>query len=113
MPVAEFFAEEDSNEDVYNFINKYTAPKNRIAIVTDTKPGYDTVMNKLKFQRHQYCIFHFKKNLNKLIRTEIQKLKRKIIPELKEIYPIDSDKTIEKKVDVELKPFKKEIKGLT
>ena len=53
MPVAELFAEEESNEDVYYLINKYTEPKNRIAIVTDTKPSYSTVMNELRFKRHQ------------------------------------------------------------
>ncbi len=47
MPIAELFAEEESNEDVYNFINKYADPKDRIAIVTDTKVGYDAVMRKL------------------------------------------------------------------
>ena len=78
MPVAELFAEEESNDDVYYFINKYTEPKDRIAIVTDTKLGYDTVMHNLGFNRHQYCVFHFKLNLNKLIKDEIKKLKLEI-----------------------------------
>ena len=47
MPVAELFAEEESNQDVHDFINKYIEPKDRIAIVTDTKAGYDAVMNEL------------------------------------------------------------------
>ena len=34
MPIAELFAEEETNEDVYYLINKYTEHKNRISIVT-------------------------------------------------------------------------------
>lgn len=109
MPIAELFAEEESNKDVYDFINKYAEPKNRIAIVTDTKAGYDIVMRKLKFKRHQYCIFHFKKNLNKLVRTEINKRKQLITQKLKKTYENESEKFIKEKTEKELKPFKKEI----
>lgn len=70
IPIAELFTDKESDKDVYNFINKYIEPKDRIAIVTDTKAGYDRVMQKLKFKRHQYCIFHFKKNLNEEIRKK-------------------------------------------
>ena len=56
IPIAELFKEEETNEDVYYLINKYIKPKDRIAIVTDTKSGYDIVMRKLKFKRHQYCV---------------------------------------------------------
>ena len=110
MPVAELFAEEESNEDVYYFINKYTEPKDRIAIVTDTKSGYNTVMHKLKFKRHQYCVFHFKLNLNKLIKDEIKEIKQELKPILEETYKNKSDTFIEKKIEEELKPLKKEIK---
>ncbi|MBR1611614.1 MAG: hypothetical protein IJ672_09095 [Methanobrevibacter sp.] len=110
MPVAELFAEEELNEDVYYFINKYTEPKDRIAIVTDTKPGYNTVMHELRFKRHQYCVFHFKLNLNKLIKDEIKKIKQEIRENLEKTYENKSDKFIDQKVEEELKPFKKEIK---
>ena len=110
MPIAELFAEEESNKDVYDFINKYTEPKNRIAIVTDTKAGYDIVMRKLKFKRHQYCIFHFKKNLNKLARTEINKRKQLITQKLKKTHENESEKFIKEMTEEELKPFKKEIR---
>ena len=110
MPVAEVFAEEESNDDVYDFINKYIDPKDRIAIVTDTKAGYDTVMNKLKFQRHQYCTFHFKKNLNKLVRTEIQEHNQEITQKLKKSNKNMSKKYIENMVEKELKPFKDEVR---
>ena len=110
MPIAELFAEEESNKDVYDFINKYTEHKDRIAIVTDTKAGYDSVMHKLKFERHQYCTFHFKKNLNKLVRTEINERKREITQKLKKSYENESEKFIEEKVKEELKPLKIEIR---
>ncbi len=110
MPIAELFTEEDSNEDVHKFINKYIDPKDRIAIVTDTKSGYDSVMQRLKFKRHQYCTFHFKKNLNELVRTEIRERKRKITRKLKNIYGDKSEKFIKDKVDEELKQFKIEIR---
>ena len=110
MPVAELFAEEESNEDVYYLINKYTEPKDRIAIVTDTKPGYDTVMDKLKFKRHQYCVFHFKLNLNKIIRDEIKKTKSQIRQELEKTYENKSENFIDEKVSEALLPFKNEIK---
>lgn len=110
MPVAELFAEEESNEDVYYLINKYTEPKNRIAIVTDTKPGYSTVMNELRFKRHQYCVFHFKLNLNKIIKDEIKKTSVEIRQELEKTYENKSATFIDEKVEEALKPFKKEIK---
>ena len=110
MPVAELFAEEELNKDVYDFINKYTDPKDRIAIVTDTKAGYDSVMRELEFKRHQYCTFHFRKNLNKLIRTEINARKRKITQKLKNTYENKSEKFIEEKTNEELQPFKNEIR---
>lgn len=107
MPVAELFAEEESNEDVYYLINKYTEPKNRTAIVTDTKSGYDKVMCKLKFKRHQYCVFHFKLNLNKLIKDEINARKRKLKQKLENTYPVLAKTFIDDQIKEELKPLKK------
>ena len=110
MPVAELFTEEESNDDVYYLINKYTKHKDRIAIVTDTKSGYNAVMHDLGFNRHQYCIFHFKLNLNKLIKDEIKKIKQKIRQKLEKTYKNKSDKFIDQKAEEELKPIKNEIK---
>ena len=106
MPVAELFTEEEENDDIYYLIDKYTKPINRIAIVTDTKPGYDTIMRKLKFERHQYCVFHLKHNLNKIIRTETNKKRQEIKAEVKKRYENKSDTFIDEKVEEELKPFK-------
>lgn len=110
MPIAELFMDEETNEDVYYLINKYTDSKDRIAIVTDTKSGYDTVMRDLKFKRHQYCVFHFKLNLNKKIREELNKIKQKIKSELKKRYPNRSETFIKDQLKKELQPLKKEFK---
>ena len=110
MPIAELFAEEETNDDVYYLINKYTEPNNRKAIVTDTKPGYDTVMRDLKFKRHQYCVFHFKYNLNKKIKEDLNKQKRKIKSKLEKQYENKSQTFINDKVEDELKPIKDENK---
>ena len=110
MPVAELFTEEETNEDVYYLINKYTKLKDRIAIVTDTKTGYNKVMDELEFDRHQYCVFHFKLNLNKLIKDEIKKRKQKIRQELEETYENKPKNFIDEKEKKQLEPFKKEIK---
>lgn len=109
MPIAELFSDEDTNKDVYYLINKYIELKDRTCIVTDTKKGYDKVMRKLKFKRHQYCTFHFKLNLNKKVHDEILKYKRKIESELKKTYKNETKTFIENKVKEELKPIKKEM----
>lgn len=41
MHLAELFAEEELNEDVYCFTNKYVEPKDIIAIVIDTNHYYE------------------------------------------------------------------------
>ena len=110
MPIAELFADEESNEDVKYLINKYIEPIKRIGIVTDTKKGYGDVMRDLKFTRHQYCTFHFKLNLNKKVRQQINEQKDKITKILKDKYKDKSESFLEKQVEKELKPFRKEIR---
>ncbi|MBO6109440.1 MAG: hypothetical protein J6P12_01010, partial [Methanobrevibacter sp.] len=60
--------------------------------------------------RHQYCVFHFKLNLNKIIRDEIKKTKSQIRQELEKTYENKSDNFIDEKVKEALLPFKNEIK---
>ena len=67
--------DEDNNNIVYEFIDNNTERRDRIGIVTDLKHGYDKIMRKLKFKRHQYCIFHFKLSINKLIREHLRDLR--------------------------------------
>lgn len=75
IPIAELYADEDNNTIVFNFINKNTRQIDRIGIVTDLKHGYDKTMSDLKFKRHQYCIFHFKLSISKLIREYLRDLR--------------------------------------
>ena len=72
MPIAELYTNEDNNEIVEDFIAKNTEQIDRIGIVTDLKHGYDKIMHNLKFKRHQFCIFHFKLSINKLIREHLR-----------------------------------------
>ena len=58
IPVATYLSKSITNDEIRNFINQSIPYKDRIAIVTDLKPGYDTVMHELGFV-HQHCTFHF------------------------------------------------------
>ena len=109
MPIAELFADEETNSDVKKLIETHIPPVKRIGIVTDTKKGYDQVMRELNFKRHQYCTFHFKLNLNKRVREERNKIKREIKRKLKAEHPEYSDLTIKNKTKELMKPFQKEV----
>ena len=49
-PVAELLAPNEDLNTTYEFINKSVKHKDKKAIVTDLKPGYDSVMKKLEFK---------------------------------------------------------------
>ena len=98
MPIAELFADEEKNSDVYNLIDKNVDSRLRKGIVTDMKIGYDVVMAKLNFDAHQYCLFHFKLSIKRLIRNYINEQKQNKIIELKQSYKNPSDDFIEEKV---------------
>lgn len=66
-PVAELLVPDEGLKTTYDFINKSVNPINRKAIVTDLKPGYDSVMNKLGF-KHQHCIYHLRLAINERIK---------------------------------------------
>ena len=57
VPVASYLTDSITNDKIKNFIDKSIPSKNRIAIITDLKPGYDKVMRELGFV-HQHCTFH-------------------------------------------------------
>ena len=109
MPIAEFFADEEKNSDVYDFIDRNIDSKLRKGIVTDMKKGYDVVMASLKFDVHQYCIFHFKLSIERLITKNIRKLKQEKLIELKQKYDEASDDFIEEKVNEFIKDLETEI----
>ena len=110
IPIAELFTDEDNDEIVYQFINENTEQRNRIAIVTDLKTGYGKVMHQLKFKKHQYCIFHFKLAISKLIRDYLRELRREMARQLKEINKNASQKYIYAEVEKIVKSEKNEIK---
>lgn len=62
VPVATFLTDSITNDKIKDFINKSIPPKDRIAIITDLKPGYETVMAELGFV-HQYCVFHLSQRI--------------------------------------------------
>ena len=70
-PVAELLAPDEDLKTTYEFINKSIKPIDRKAIVTDLKPGYDTVMNKLGF-KHQQCIYHLRLAINERIKRYLK-----------------------------------------
>ena len=83
MPIAELLTDEENIPIVNDFIKQNIEQKDRIAIVTKLKIGYEDVMEELGFKRHQLCVFHLKLNINKLIKTEIRKLKVKYTQKIK------------------------------
>ena len=95
------------NEDLkttYDFINKSVKPIDRKAIITDLKPGYDSIMNKLGF-KHQHCIYHLQLAINERIKKY---LKQKDI-EFRIQFKNENKKISEYKLD---EVVKKEIKKL-
>ena len=69
--------------------------KYRKAIVTDSKQGYDEIMNELGFA-HQHCIFHLYKNILEAMQSEINKTVKNYKQELKRKHPELSDYKIKK-----------------
>lgn len=53
---------------VEKFLRESTANKNKIVITTDLDKKYASIISKLGF-KHQLCIFHAKKSLNKQLKT--------------------------------------------
>lgn len=74
MPIAELLTDEENIPIVNDFIKQNIEQKDRITIVTDLKIGYEDVMEELGFKTST-IVFHLKLNINKLIKTEIRKLK--------------------------------------
>lgn len=73
-PLAEELTNDEELLTTYKFIEKSTKPYQRKAIITDLKPGYETVIHKLDFE-HQLCIFHLRQGLNKKNKRILQRFK--------------------------------------
>ena len=48
IPVATYLTDSVTNKKIKDFINKSIPPKDRVAIITDLKPGYDKIMERIK-----------------------------------------------------------------
>ena len=61
----------ENSKNVREFLNKSTMNKNKIAITTDLDEKYKPIIESLEF-KHQWCLFHAFKNLNKTIKKHIK-----------------------------------------
>jgi transcription elongation factor Elf1 len=66
--VADAIYDTEDETTVEKFLRESTANKNKIAITTDLDKKYASIIPKLGF-KHQLCIFHTKKSLNKQLKT--------------------------------------------
>ena len=110
IPISELYSDEDNNKVVHDFINKNTREIDRIGIVTDLKHGYDKIMVHLGFKRHQFCIFHFKLSISKLIREYLRDLRIEHTQILKNTLKNPSKKLIGDEVEKIIKSEKREIR---
>lgn len=65
--VADAIYDFEDETTVMKFLSEATANKNKIAITTDLDKKYALIISKLGF-KHQLCIFHIKKSLNKQLK---------------------------------------------
>ena len=108
-PIAELLAPPDESiETTYNFINKSIKSHERKVIVTDLKPGYDTIMRNLGLKQ-QHCIFHLNLSIDERIRKYLKQkeieLRIKFQKENKNISQYQLNKLVKK----ELEEIKEEI----
>ena len=66
--VADAIYDTEDETTVEKFLRESTANKNKIAITTDLDKKYTSIIPKLGF-KHQLCIFHTKKSLNKQLKN--------------------------------------------
>ena len=107
-PVAELLAPDEELKTTYDFINKSLKPIDRKAIVTDLKPGYDSVMQKLGF-KHQHGTYHLRLAVNERIRKHLKEKDLEFrVNELKENETISKSK-LDEKVETKIEELKSEI----
>ena len=107
-PVAELLAPDEELKTTYDFINKSLKPIERTGIVTDLKPGYDTVMQKLGF-KHQYCTYHLRLAVNQRIKKYLKEKDLELrLNTLKENERISKSK-LDELVENKIKELKSEI----
>lgn len=107
-PVAELLAPDEELKTTYDFINKSLKPIERTGIVTDLKPGYDTVMQKLGF-KHQHCTYHLRLAVNQRIKKYLKEKDLELrLNTLKENERISKSK-LDELVENKIKELKSEI----
>lgn len=108
VPVATYLSDSLSNDEIKNFINMSIPYKDRIAIITDLKSGYDKIMRELGFV-HQHCIFHLLQriwdHIFKYIDAEIIEYSNKLKNSKEKLSPTE----IKKMVNSRKKELKKEM----
>ena len=72
--VADAIYDFEDETTVMKFLSESTANKNKIAITTDLDKKYAPIISKLGF-KHQLCIFHTKKSLNKQLNDYSKRFK--------------------------------------
>ena len=101
-PVAELLAPDEDLKTTCDFINKSVKSIHRKAIVTDLKPGYDGVMNKLGF-KHQHCTYHLRLAINerikKFLKQKNMELRIHIKKENEKISEYKLNKLIKKEIN--------------
>ena len=109
VPIATFLTDSVTNAKIKDFINKSIPSKDRIAIVTDLNPGYNTIMRELGFV-HQLCVFHLSKNIWNKINDHVNEELRKYKSKLKKSSENLSDSEIKKLVKAHKKELNDEMK---
>ena len=66
--MADAIYDTEDETTVEKFLRESTVNKNKVAITTDLDKKYASIISKLGF-KHQLCIFHTKKSLNKQLKT--------------------------------------------
>ena len=69
--VADDIYSKENSKNVKEFLEKSTWNKNKICITTDLDDKYKPIIEKLGF-KHQWCLFHAFKNINKIINKYIK-----------------------------------------
>lgn len=102
VPVASMLTKKLDTDIIKNFIKNSISDKDRVAIITDLKPEYDSIMNELSFV-HQHCTFHLEKNIKTKMKEEIRKDMINYRFELKNNHPEYSDDELDEIIKEEKK----------
>lgn len=91
---------------VMKFLKESTANKNKVAITTDLDKKYASIISKLGF-KHQLCIFHTKKSLNKQLNDTAKRFKlsneeyevcKTQLNEIKNLFDLEDYNKVEKEL---------------